>query len=212
MSQHLLSLFHLHGLSTDLLKERGFSAAGRCVLQSPREHRDITPVRIARHRQGTTPAVTVTMMTCINTMNANGTQYGRIGVLAGLFMLAHGVMHIMLLGTPTIDGMPGNFLTQNGTSWLFEGMGLGAPVIDGIGTILAIASGLSWSLAGLGFLGALKVSWTRMMALGGLLSLFTLSVFWNDWMVAGPVIDIVALGLLLRAERGASRKVMGVRQ
>ncbi len=119
--------------------------------------------------------------------------------LTGMFMMAHGVMHAFLLNTPRVDGGPGNFITQNGTSWLLSGLGPQASSIEVIGNALVLLSAFGWIAASPLSLGMIKkVSWRSVALVSSVLSLFTIVTFWNDWMVAGAVIDAVAMLFLLR--------------
>lgn len=131
--------------------------------------------------------------------------------MTGMFMMAHGVMHAFLLNTPRIDGGPGNFITQNGTSWLFGGLGLEGASIEVIGNALVLLSALGWITASLGFFGMIKkVSWRTVALASSVLSLFTIAAFWNGWMVAGTLIDAVAIMALLRGSMSKAVSMDGV--
>jgi len=136
---------------------------------------------------------------------------GKVGKLTGTFMMAHGVMHALLLNTPRTDGGPGNFITQNGTSWLFGGLGMEASSIEVIGTALVLLSAVGWMAASLGFFGFIKrLPWRTVALASSVLSLFTIAAFWNDWMVAGPVIDLVAILALIQGSMTRTASIGGV--
>ncbi|MHC1680454.1 MAG: hypothetical protein AB9860_04280 [Methanomassiliicoccales archaeon] len=136
---------------------------------------------------------------------------GRKMKLTGMFMMAHGVMHAFLLNTPRVDGGPGNFITQNGTSWLFSGLGLEASSIEVIGNALVLLSALGWIASSLGYFNVIKkVSWRNVALASSVLSLFTIAAFWNQWMVAGLVIDVVAILFLIRGTLTRTTSIDGV--
>lgn len=141
-------------------------------------------------------------MTSIVTRKGDG-----ITKMAGLFMMAHGAMHAFLLTTPAVGGRTGNFITQNGTSWLFGGLGLEASVIDAIGCTLVLITALGWMAASVALLsGKGRIPWRELTLFSSVLSILTITAFWNDWMVAAPVIDVVALLIVLSSGETARTK------
>ena len=119
--------------------------------------------------------------------------------MAGLFMLAHGAMHAFMLTTPAVGGGTGNFITQDGTSWLFGGLGLGPSIIEAIGCALVLMTALGWMMASVGLLSdSRKLPWRELTLFSSVLSIFTITTFWNEWMVAAPVIDVLAILLAIR--------------
>ncbi|MHC1709670.1 MAG: hypothetical protein AB9819_04620 [Methanomassiliicoccales archaeon] len=136
---------------------------------------------------------------------------GRRMKLTGMIMMAHGVMHAFLLNTPRVDGGPGNFVTQDGTSWLFSGLGLEASSIEVVGSALVLLSALGWITASLGYFNVIKkVSWKNVALASSVLSLFTIVAFWNQWMVAGLVIDVVAILFLIGGGLARTASMDGV--
>lgn len=131
----------------------------------------------------------------------------RMTKMTGLFMMTHGAMHAFLLTTPAIGGRTGNFITQNGTSWLFGGLGQEASVIDVIGCALVLIAALGWMAASVALLsGNGRMLWRELTLFSSALSIFTIVAFWNDWMVAAPVIDVMALLIVLSSGRNTTAK------
>jgi len=129
---------------------------------------------------------------------------GRKGIrgvasLAGPFLMVHGVMHIILLLSPRENGGPGNFLTQNGTSWLLDGLGMDAASIDLFGTALVLVAALGLITGSFGLICKMRtVVWRDAVLVSSVLSLFFMMAFWSDWFVAGAAIDIAAIALALK--------------
>jgi hypothetical protein len=125
-------------------------------------------------------------------------------ILAGVFLIAHGLVHSGLAAAPIPNepaSKPGAFFTDATRSWLLSKIGLNASAIRITGIVLVILATLSFLAAGLGVLGVAGFDsvWRGMTILSACLSLLLLGIFWHPWLVAGVLINIGILVSLLWA-------------
>jgi len=158
------------------------------------------PSRMGRIGRRRTPVVRVIRLVKEKISEISGRKGIRgVASLAGPFLMVHGVMHIILLLSPRENGGPGNFLTQNGTSWLLDGLGMDAASIDLFGTALVLVAALGLITGSFGLICKMRtVVWRDAVLVSSVLSLFFMMAFWSDWFVAGAAIDIAAIALALK--------------
>jgi hypothetical protein len=135
------------------------------------------------------------METINNTSRKTRMINGRFVV--GGFVALHGVMNAMLLGTPTVDGSAGNFLTSSGRSWFLNPLGISGLSAEMVGAALALIAAIGFIAGAFAYLGRLNVDARPLFLASSVASLAMLIMFWNDWMVAGALINIVIIGLCL---------------
>jgi hypothetical protein len=107
-------------------------------------------------------------------------------ILAGLFLIAHGLVHAAYLSPkPGDPKYPFNF----DKSWFY---GVAKTKSEPIGNILVVFSVLFLCLSGLGVLGVpglVDLSQTLIL-IGSMLSALVLVLFWHKWLFMGLIIDI----------------------
>jgi hypothetical protein len=110
-------------------------------------------------------------------------------LLFGLFLIAHGLLHLSYLAPkPDDPSYPFDF----SKGWLANVLGEAAKPI---GTILAIITATCFVLAGLGVFGfpGLESIWQQLAIGGAAASTVLLGFFWHPWLAAGMLINVVLL-------------------
>lgn len=118
-------------------------------------------------------------------------------VLIALFLVAHGLIHILFApASPPKDAKGWPF--QINHSWLLAPLGLDR-FARPIGMGLVILTVLGFILTGLGLLGVplLHESWETLALVSAALSFLLLVLFWNRSLVVGVAIDVVIVVAVL---------------
>jgi hypothetical protein len=119
-----------------------------------------------------------------------------VGVVIGVFLIAHGLVHAGLFAAPDPndpESSPGAFFTSTARSWFFNRIETVAVTVQRTGIILAVLSTLGFVIAGVGILGVPAVSeiWQAMSVISAAVSLLLLIIFWHPWLVVGVLIDLL---------------------
>ncbi len=123
-------------------------------------------------------------------------------LLIGGFLIAHGLVHSVLVVVPRPDdpsARPATFLTDR--AWLLTSLGLGEAVVRSFTILLWMAATVGFVAAGLGFFGILvPQGWWRTIAVASsAFSLLLIVLYWHPWFVVGPLLDVGILVALLWA-------------
>lgn len=110
-------------------------------------------------------------------------------LLLGLFLIAHGLIHISYF-TPKPDDP--NYPFDFTKGWFAALAGSRAKYV---GSLLAIVAIACFILCGLGIIGipGLENVWKVFITISTISSLALLSLFWQTWLVLGVVINAVLL-------------------
>lgn len=110
-------------------------------------------------------------------------------VLLGLFLVAHGLIHLSYL---TLKPDDPNYPFSFNQGWFGQFAGGPANVI---GAVLVVTAAVGFVLAGLAVIGVpgLVDYWKIFTVIGAIASLATLLLFWHGWLVLGVGINVVLL-------------------
>jgi hypothetical protein len=114
-------------------------------------------------------------------------------ILFGVFLLAHGVIHLGWL-TPKPADPKYPFAWRS--PWL---PGASEATLKGIGTATIALLLLAYVVAALGLWGVPVLSqvWGAAAVLGSVLSIMVTVLLWHPWFVAGPIIDVAIVAVVL---------------
>ena len=116
-------------------------------------------------------------------------MWGTIGI--GLFLLAHGLIHVAIYAPPTAADAP----FDPGHSWLSSGARQARPLL----LTFAYASAAAFTVAGIALFA--KQDWWRPAAIvGAALSLLLLALFFNPWITVGVAINVTVIFVLVQTD------------
>ena len=119
-----------------------------------------------------------------------------MGILLGLFLLAHGLIHLSYLApAPSPGAGRPDWPFDMANSWLVTSLGMSPDLIRPLGTLLVVVVAVTLGAAGLATLGVLVPQewWRTLVIAGAIVSAVTLAIFFHPWIVLGFVIDGVLL-------------------
>ncbi len=116
-------------------------------------------------------------------------------ILVGLFLLAHGLLHVSYLSPKPNDP---NYPFSFKKGWLAQRASNYAKLL---GTLLVIVTIISYLIAGVGVWGITDIADVAVQQaalIGSVSSLLLLLLFWHPWLVLGVLIDVVLIyGVLI---------------
>lgn len=122
-----------------------------------------------------------------------------IKIVAALFLILHGLVHIILALVPDPNAPDAGFASFFSRSWLLSSRGLSASAVRSMAIILAAVATLGFITAGLGLLNILVpfALWQTLAIVSALVSLIFLIIFWNSYLIVGVLIDVLILAILI---------------
>lgn len=123
-----------------------------------------------------------------------------MNILVGLFLLAHGLIHLSYLApAPSPGAGRPEWPFDMANSWLVTHLGMSVDLIRPLGTLLVVMVAVTLGAAGLATLGILVPEewWKPLVIVGAVLSAVTLAILFHPWIVLGIVIDVVLLYLVV---------------
>jgi hypothetical protein len=109
----------------------------------------------------------------------------------GLFLLAHGLIHVAIYAPPTAADAP----FDSGHSWLSRGARQARPLL----LTFAYGSAAALMVAGIGLFA--KQDWWQVVAIvGAALSLLLLVLFFNPWITIGVAINVAVIFVLVQTD------------
>lgn len=114
-------------------------------------------------------------------------------LIVPLFLVAHGLVHIAIYGSPQEPSRPAPF--DPGRSWALEAQGMDAATTRSASLALALATAAAFGAAGfMVMIGAGGATAAFVAAVMGL----TLKAFWfHPWLLLGIAIDLSVLAAVL---------------
>ena len=125
-----------------------------------------------------------------------------MNLLVGLFLLAHGLIHLSYLApAPSPGAGRPEWPFDMANSWLVTNLGMSADLIRPLGTLLVVVVAGTLGAAGLATLGVLVPQewWKPFVIVGAVASAVTLAIFFHPWIVIGIAIDLVLLWVVMGA-------------
>jgi uncharacterized membrane protein YphA (DoxX/SURF4 family) len=109
-----------------------------------------------------------------------------VRVLAALFLIAHGLVHLLYLA-PRPEGDP-NYPFVPEERWFAAAVGLAPSAAKAIAGTLAVASTIALMIAGVALLANAEL-WKPAAVIGSVVSLVLMLLFLHPWLVFGIAID-----------------------
>jgi hypothetical protein len=116
-------------------------------------------------------------------------------IFVALFLILHGLVHIILALVPSPGADEPVFATFFSNSWLGLSESAGKP----LAFILAALATVGFVAAGLGLLDFLVPFdwWRTLAAVSAVVSLLLLVIFWHPYVIVGLLIDVLILVVVL---------------
>jgi len=115
--------------------------------------------------------------------------------LTGLLMIAHGLVHWVLLApNPDVEGS--GFAGFIKKSWLVTRTGMDESTAFWIGIVLMAIISIGFMVAGIAVFAS--QAWWRPLAIAmAVISVVLLALFWHKWLVVGPALDVAIIVSLI---------------
>ena len=117
-----------------------------------------------------------------------------VRVIVGLFLIAHGLIHLLYVTPPPKDDPSYPFVPE--TRWFARAAGLEPGPAKGVARALAIACVALFVIAGIGLLANADL-WKAAAVGGSAVSLVLMLLFFHPWLVLGIAIDVAIIGSVL---------------
>ena|SRR5687768_3382753 len=126
--------------------------------------------------------------------------------LFGLFLIAHGLIHVSLTTVPGPQASgpntpfwPGWWRSDSHPGWLVTSLHLDNALVRGFGSLLIVLATIGFVAAGLGVLGVpfLQGWWGYLALVSAALALPVFVLFWHPWLVLGVLLNMALAALLL---------------
>jgi hypothetical protein len=115
-------------------------------------------------------------------------------IVAGLFLIAHGLVHLLYVGPRPEDDPSYPFVPEG--RWLPRAIGLQPSAAKAIAGTLAVACAIAFVISGIALLANADL-WEPAAVVGAGVSLALMLLFFHRWLVFGIAIDVVILGSVL---------------
>jgi hypothetical protein len=119
-------------------------------------------------------------------------------ILFGLFLIAHGLIHLLYFASPDKPGKHWPFDGKH--SWLLSRLGVPAPILDIIAKSLAVMVAVGLTFAGLGGIGIPfpDALWHAVGEIAASVGLFLLLLYFDIQLILGIGLNLVILAVLLK--------------
>ncbi|HEU4354289.1 MAG TPA: hypothetical protein VFT27_01745 [Actinomycetota bacterium] len=115
----------------------------------------------------------------------------RIGV--GLFLIAHGLVHLMYLAPPQ-DAAHNPFVAES--RWFPKALGMDPKTARAVAGTLAVATATLFLISGITLFASISI-WKSMAVTGSLVSLVLMLLFLHPWLMFGLMIDVAIIAGVL---------------
>jgi hypothetical protein len=116
-----------------------------------------------------------------------------VKLVIGLFLLAHGLVHLLYLAARPPDDPRYPFVPE--TAWIARVLGMKAPAAKATAGAVAVVVALVLGIAGIALIVGAGL-WTTLAVLGAVISLALLAAFYHPWLTLGVAIDLAVIGLV----------------
>lgn len=115
-------------------------------------------------------------------------------ILAGLFLIAHGLVHLLYLAPRPEDDPNYPFVPEG--RWFARALGLAPSTAKAVAGALAVACMVMLVISGIALLAGAAL-WEPTAVLGAAISLVLMVLFFHPWLVFGIAIDVAIIGSVL---------------
>ncbi|MGE5459283.1 MAG: hypothetical protein ACM3WR_01520 [Solirubrobacterales bacterium] len=115
----------------------------------------------------------------------------RLGV--GLFLIAHGLVHLMYLAPPA-DAAHNPFVAES--RWFPKALGMDPTTAKAVAGTLAVATATLFLISGIAVFASVSI-WKPMAVMGSMVSLVLMLLFLHPWLMFGLVIDVAIIASVL---------------
>jgi hypothetical protein len=112
-------------------------------------------------------------------------------VLVGLFLVAHGLVHLLYLAPRPADDPKYPFVPE--TRWLPRATGMAPGAAKAVAGVLAVLTAVAFALAGVALWFDAGV-WETAAVAGSIVSLALMLLFFHRWLLIGIAIDLGIAG------------------
>jgi hypothetical protein len=116
-----------------------------------------------------------------------------VKLVIGLFLLAHGLVHLLYLAPRPPDDPRYPFVPE--TAWITRSLGMNAGAAKAAARTGAVVVAAVLGIAGIALIVGAGL-WTTMAVLGAVISLALLIAFYDPWLTLGVAIDLAIIGLV----------------
>ena len=124
-----------------------------------------------------------------------------VRVIAGLFLVAHGLIHLMYVTPPPKDDPKYPFVPEE--RWFPRAVGLEPGAAKGVARTLATTCVVLFVIAGIALLANTSL-WKPAAVTGSVVSLVLMLLFFHPWLVFGIAIDAAIVATVLSLHIPAS--------
>jgi hypothetical protein len=111
-------------------------------------------------------------------------------VVAGLFLIAHGLVHLLYVGPRPEDDPNYPFVPEG--RWSARALGLGPSAAKAVAGTLAVPCAIAFAISGIALL-ADAALWEPAAVVGSVISLVLMLLFFHPWLVLGIGIDVAII-------------------
>ena len=111
-------------------------------------------------------------------------------ILAGLFLIAHGLVHLLYLGPRPEDDPSYPFVPED--RWLPRAIGLQPSAAKALAGTLAVVCMVALVVSGIALLANAEL-WQPMAVAGSVVSLVLMLLFFHPWLAFGIAIDVAII-------------------
>ena len=115
-------------------------------------------------------------------------------VVVGLFLIAHGLVHLLYFAPPPEDDPRYPFVPED--RWFAKALGLRPSAAKAVVGTLAVVSALAFVVSGIALFASAEL-WQPAAVVGSAVSLVLFVLFFHRWLVFGIAIDVAIIGSVL---------------
>jgi hypothetical protein len=115
-------------------------------------------------------------------------------VVVGLFLVAHGLVHLLYFAPPPEDDPRYPFVPED--RWFAKALGLQPSAAKAVAGTFAVVSALAFAASGIALFASAEL-WEAAAVVGSAVSLVLFLLFFHRWLVFGIAIDFAILASVL---------------
>ena len=115
-------------------------------------------------------------------------------IVAGLFLIAHGLVHLLYFAPPPEDDPRYPFVP--GDRWFARALGLQTGTAKAVAGTIAVICAIAFAVSGIALLANAAV-WEPAAVIGSGISVVLFALFFHRWLVFGIAIDLAIIASVL---------------